>query len=472
MIARLHWFTSDLRLRDNPALTRGGAEEPVAGVFVFDPRSLARAAGAPRRVAFLRACLAALDTELVARGSRLLVCTGDPAVELPRIAAALGARSVSHARNYEPAAGVRERRAAAALAAAGVDVHATDASSIHPPGAIVRDGGGPLVVYGAFARRWMGAPIRDAVAMPSRWAPVAELGDVVQTEPLAVDPHLPLAGEDAARARLAGFLRDGIADYAARRDEPAAEATSRLSYHFRFGTLSAAEAARHARQAAEDPSRRTGALKWLSELAWRDFFTHLLRAFPRLGRAPFRPLPIRWRRDERALRRWKDGTTGFPLVDAGMRELAATGWMHNRARLVASSFLTRHLLLDWRDGERHFMLLLLDAQLSQNDGNWQWVAGTGADAQPFYRIFSPVRQGERFDPDGTYVRRWVPELRRVPATSVHSPWTLTREERRALCPDYPAPIVDLDETRARALAAFAAASERRARGTRSSRKRG
>jgi deoxyribodipyrimidine photo-lyase len=167
-----------------------------------------------------------------------------------------------------------------------------------------------------------------------------------------------------------------------------------------------------------------------------------------------RPLGIRWRADDAAFRRWQAGETGIPLVDAGMRELAATGLMHNRARMVTASFLTRQLLLDWRDGERHFMTELLDGQLSQNDGNWQWIAGTGADAQPFHRMFSPVRQGERFDPEGDYVRRWVPELARVPARHVHEPWSLSPIERRGLCPDYPPPIVDLSAARARALAAF------------------
>jgi deoxyribodipyrimidine photo-lyase len=193
---------------------------------------------------------------------------------------------------------------------------------------------------------------------------------------------------------------------------------------------------------------------WTRQLAWRDFFAHLLLAEPRIVREPMHPLDIRWRIDDAAFRRWQTGGTGIPLVDAGMRELAVTGLMHNRARLVTASFLTRHLLLDWRDGARHFMTQLLDGQMSQNDGNWQWVAGTGADAQPFHRIFSPLRQGERFDPNGEYVRRWVPELARVPARLVHEPWTLTPIERRAMCPDYPPPVVDLDVARARALAAF------------------
>ncbi len=221
---------------------------------------------------------------------------------------------------------------------------------------------------------------------------------------------------------------------------------------------------RRARAAAvRDPAVAPGVRVWVRELAWRDFFAHLLHAAPGVLSTPLHPLGVRWRRDATALGRWRDGTTGVPLVDAGMRELAATGFMHNRVRMVVASFLTRHLLLDWRLGEAHFMRELLDGQLSQNDGNWQWVAGTGADAQPFHRIFSPTRQGERFDPEGVYVRRWVPELVRVPARAVHEPWSLARLERRSLCPDYPPPVIELAAGRARALAAFAEARSRAAR---------
>jgi deoxyribodipyrimidine photo-lyase len=272
---------------------------------------------------------------------------------------------------------------------------------------------------------------------------------------LAPDPSLPRAGEAAARARLRRFVATGLRAYPAARDIPARAGTSRLSAHLRFGTVSAAEAVRLARaEARRDPRARAGARAWVRELAWRDFFAHLLDAVPEVERGPLRPPAVRWRIDDRGFRAWQEGRTGYPLVDAGMRELAATGFMPNRVRMVTASFLTRHLLVDWRLGERHFMTLLLDGQLAQNNGNWQWVAGTGADAQPFHRIFSPSRQGERFDPDGTYVRRWVPEIARVPARHVHAPWTLGRAERRALCPDYPPPVVDPDQARARALAAY------------------
>jgi deoxyribodipyrimidine photo-lyase len=266
---------------------------------------------------------------------------------------------------------------------------------------------------------------------------------------------VPPAGEKAASARLAHFLRAGLLGYETDRDRPAIDGSSRLSHHLRWGTLSATEALRRAMTAgAGSPGLARAAQAWVRQLAWRDFFAHLLLAEPRLAREPMRPLGLRWRIDDRSFRRWQSGQTGVPFVDAGMRELTETGLMHNRARMVTASFLTRQLLLDWREGERHFMTQLLDGQMSQNNGNWQWIAGTGADAQPFHRMFSPVRQGERFDPEGDYVRRWVPELARVPSRHVHQPWSLTPLERRALCPDYPPAIVDLDEARARVLAAF------------------
>jgi deoxyribodipyrimidine photo-lyase len=410
----VHWFTSDLRLRDNPALALAARSGPVVGVFVRDPAILARHGEARRRIGFMYACLAALDRDLAARGSRLVVLEGRAVDALPRLAARLGAACLTHAVN--------------------------DA----------------YLVYGPFARRWTTEPLPEPLPAPRRWVDAGSLaGPGGGLPPVPADLALPPAGEDAARTRLAAFVRDGLARYAAERDFPAANATSRLSWHFRWGTLSPAAACRAAADAAGDPAARAGATKWRAELAWRDFFVQLLAAHPGVAREPLRALAVRWRTSARDFDRWREGRTGYPLVDAGMRELAATGFMHNRARMVTASFLTRHLLLDWRLGERHFMAELLDGQLAQNDGNWQWVAGTGADAQPFHRVFSPARQGERFDPEGTYVRRWLPELARVPPRHVHAPWTLPPLDRRTLCPDYPPPVIAHDAARARVAAALA-----------------
>ena len=462
--AAIHWFTSDLRLDDNPALAEAGRAGPVAGVFVLDPALLARHAGAPRRIAFMHACLHALDAMLRDRGSRLVVVRGDPVAELPRLAARLDARVLTHAVNHEPAARAREARVARALSRDGVEVRAGEAALVQRPGTLTTGSGAAYQVYGAYARAWEAREVPPAAprvrALVSRRA-LANTGIALPVVAERVD--LPPAGEAAARARLRAFLRHRVGTYPETRNLPGLDATSRLSPDLRWGTIGGAEAVRRALEAARDPARRAGARIWVRELAWRDFFAQLLVAHPRVAREPLHQLRVRWRHDERAFRRWQEGRTGVPLVDAGMRELRATGFMHNRPRMIVGSYLTKHLLLDWRLGEAHFMAELLDGQLSQNNGNWQWVAGTGADAQPFHRVFSPLRQGERFDPDGTYVKRWVPELARVPVAMIHQPWQLSPMERRMLCPDYPPPLIGLDEGRARALAAFEDARARAAR---------
>ena len=451
----LHWFTSDLRVDDNPALAAGGEARPVLGVYVLDPSMLRRHADATRRLAFMAATLQALDARLQQRGSRLVVLEGYAAEELPRLVSRVGARVVSNATNYEPGARARERLVAAALARDGVEVRARDAAFVHAPGTIAKNDGAPYRVFGAFHRAWVQREVVEPAAAPRTWVAARKLDGIGVACPIARLDDLPPAGERAARSRLARFLASRLGSYQTDRDRLDADATSRLSHHLRWGAVAGAEAVRRAMAVqGKAPAMAQAVQAWIRQLAWRDFFAHLLLAEPRIVREPMRSLDIRWRIDDAAFRRWQAGQTGIPLVDAGMRELAVTGLMHNRARLIAASFLTRHLLIDWRDGERHFMTQLLDGQMSQNNGNWQWVAGTGADAQPFYRIFSPLRQGERFDPEGQYVRRWVPELARVPPRFVHQPWALTPIERRAICPDYPPPVVDLDVARARALAAF------------------
>ena len=457
----LHWFTSDLRLDDNPALAAGAEAGALVGVYVLDPLILRRHAGATRRLAFMAATLQALDARLCECGSRLVVLEGHAWEELPRLADRVGARVVSGAANYEPGARERERRVQTTLAGAGIELRLRDAAFVHAPGSITKDDGTPYRVFGAFARAWAQREVRQPADAPRAWVAARELERAGTACPAPSGDGLPPAGEDAARDRLRRFLEKGLVDYETGRDRLADDGSSRLSHHLRWGSLSGVEACLRATAAGRrSPALARAAQVWVRQLAWRDFFAHLLAAEPRLAREPMHPLAIRWRHDDAAFRRWQTGQTGVPLVDAGMRELAATGLMHNRARMVTASFLTRQLLLDWRDGERHFMAELLDGQLSQNDGNWQWIAGTGADAQPFHRMFSPVRQGERFDPEGAYVRRWIPELARVPARHVHQPWSLAPLERRGLCPDYPPPVVDLDAARARALAAFERARSR------------
>jgi deoxyribodipyrimidine photo-lyase len=265
-------------------------------------------------------------------------------------------------------------------------------------------------------------------------------------------PLLPPAGEQAARRRLRAFLSRAAAHYAQRRDFPAQDGTSRLSPYLRFGALSVRSCFREAREAAADsPPAARGIAKWLDELVWREFYAAILESFPRVLRGAFRPEyeRLRWNRDERGFRAWCEGRTGYPFVDAAMRQLAATGWMHNRARMVVASFLAKDLLVDWRRGERFFMQHLVDGDPASNDGGWQWAASTGTDAQPYFRIFNPVAQGLRFDPDGAYVRRYVPELARLPGAAAHRPWDSPRA-----APDYPPPIVDHAARREEALARY------------------
>jgi deoxyribodipyrimidine photo-lyase len=273
------------------------------------------------------------------------------------------------------------------------------------------------------------------------------------------DGALPAPGEDAALRRLRSFLQRDAAHYARRRDYPALAATSRLSPYLRFGALSARRCFSEAHEAsAEDPRAARGIAKWLDELVWREFYAAILEAFPHVLRGAFRRAydRVRWEEDEEGFRAWCEGRTGYPFVDAGMRQLRETGWMHNRARMVVASFLAKDLLVDWRRGERFFMDQLVDGDPANNDGGWQWAASTGTDAQPWFRIFNPTSQGERFDPKGDYVRRWVPELAALKGAAVHRPWDAARRPR-----GYPAPIVDHAERRVLALERYREAAQKR-----------
>jgi len=448
------WLRRDLRLADNVALATalagGGAVVPV---FVLDPALLASRfhADAERRRAFLFAGLAALDGDLRARGGRLVVRTGRPADVLRAIVDETRAARVVAEEDYSPYA--RRRDAAVARR---VPLALVPGVAVHHPRDVVKQDGGPYAVYGAFARAWRAAGVpstRDVLPPPDRLpAPPALASDAI---PAATDPPLFPAGEAEAQRRLARFTRGPLARYADARDRLDLDGTSTLSPYLRFGMLSARTAVATAAAAGRRGSR--GAGRWLGELVWREFYLAVLWHVPDVLRRPFdeRVGRIRWRHAPEAFRAWCDGRTGYPIVDAAMRQLAATGWIHNRARMIVASFLVKDLLIDWRAGERWFQRTLVDGDPAANDGNWQWVAGTGADAAPYFRIFNPVLQGRRFDPDGDYVRRWVPELAGVRDAAVHEPWELDRDPGRT----YPPRIVDHDEARARALAAYARARD-------------
>ncbi len=453
MRVALWWLRRDLRLSDNQALGAAlKAAERVLPVFVLDPALWRSPYVGEQRLAFLLGGLRALDADLRARGGRLIVRRGDPVQALAHLLAETGAEAIFAEADHAPYARQRDARAAAAL-----PLRLTPGVTVQPPRAVLKRDRTPYTVYTPFSRAWLALPLPTA----SELLPAPEHIPTpagIASEPL---PELPAAalfppGEAVAQRRLADFTQARIRDYAEARNVLAADGTAQLSPYLRFGMLSARQAVAAARAGRHTP----GAATWLNELIWREFYIHLLYHFPNARRESFRPQfrAIVWRNAPDDFAAWQAGRTGYPVVDAGMRQLATTGWMHNRARMIVASFLAKDLLVDWRWGERHFMQHLLDGDPAANNGGWQWAAGVGADPAPYFRIFNPVLQGKKFDPDGAYVRRWTPELARVPDKYIHCPWTMPEAAQRAascvIGADYPAPIVDHALARARALAAY------------------
>jgi deoxyribodipyrimidine photo-lyase len=451
----LHWFRKDLRLDDNVALSEAARDAggDVVPFYASEPAILGRDDMAPVRVRFALDALAALAADVRAAGSELALAHGDAATRVLEAAKACGADAVYWNDEYEPSLRARDEAVERALRNAGVRVQRFHDRLLVPPGAVMTREGNPYTVYTPFARACEAFEISAPFAVPARLAPHALPAPALATlerlgfaTPAA--PRWP-AGEGAARERLHAFLAGAggagasLADYPERRDTPATPAGSRLSADLKFGTVGIRRVVAELRGAANDAPRRAGAAKFLSELRWRDFYAHVLWHFPHVEHGAFRPEydGIRWEGREEHFDAWREGRTGYPIVDAGMRELLATGFMHNRVRMIVASFLTKDLLLDWRLGERHFMRHLIDGDLANNNGGWQWAAGTGTDAAPWFRIFNPSLQAARFDPQDAYVARWCPE------TPMEG---------------YPPPIVDHAEQRERALAMYRAALPARA----------
>jgi len=456
-VTSILWYRRDLRVHDLPALAAAAEQGSVLPVFVLDDRLLGGRRASANRTWFMLESLRALDESLRERGTRLHIRRGRPEQVIPELALACGADAVYVSRDYAPFGRRRDERTGRALNAVGVELIEMAGALAQEPEEILTGKGAPFSVFGPFRRKWESLPRRTVLPAPGRtvWVEGIEPGE------LPPAGHAPAAiiepGEAAARARLDRWVKGGLAAYPERRDFPASDGTSRLSQDLRWGLLSPVEVLE--RCAVEGAAGG----KFASEVAWREFNHHLLWHHPRVLDEPFQRqfAGVRWRDDVDALAAWKAGMTGFPLVDAGMRELRATGYMHSRARMVCASFLAKQLLIDWRLGEAHFMEHLVDGDVANNNGGWQWSAGTGADAQPYFRVFNPALQAAKFDPDGEYVRRWVPELGRVPGRYLREPHTMPPEaQRQAGCVigrDYPAPIVDHRLARERAIAAFAAA---------------
>lgn len=451
------WFRGkDLRVGDHAPLREAAAAGEVIPLFVLDPHFFApdRARNLPHRMQFLLESLTALQASLAGLGSRLLVVAGRSVDVVPRLAAQWQAEQVLAHRWVEPFGRERDRRIAGALEQSGIAFHLFEGETLLAPGSVRNGQGGMFRVFTPFARAVASRldlpptldhpralpPMPPGLDVPE--VPLPTLADLG----LTTNPRLQAGGEPSAWTRVQAFLAGPIHAYGSDRDRMDRAGTSRLSADLKFGTLSvrALWQAVGASGAAAD--------RFFNELLWREFSHHLLWEWPELLEQPFRPAfaGFPWRAEPEAWEAWTEGRTGYPVVDAAARQLKAEGFVHNRARMVAASFLAKHLLLDYRRGEAHYLRWLTDGDWAQNNAGWQWSAGCGCDAQPWFRIFNPVTQGLKFDPEGAYVRRWVPELAACPTAYLHAPWKAPGQLRRTL--DYPEPIVDHAFARQRFLA--------------------
>lgn len=444
MAVDLVWFRRDLRLGDNPAWSEATKQDRVCPLFVIDPRLFPHVS--ERRRAVLGASLKALDGEIQGRGGRLRIEVGDPVEVVPRVASEIGAGVVHVNGEVSP---YGQKRDEAVVRRVGMAVH--DGVFVHGPGSILTGAGRPYRVFTAFHRSWSERPI-ELVASHGLAQITADAGAGIPE----ADPSPIAMGESSALGRLESFL-NRVDAYSDERDRPDLDTTSRLSIDLKYGTLGPLTV--HRMVGVDTEPRRA----FIRQLAWRDFFGHLMAAMPQTVSESMRPETdsIQWQNDVEDLDAWMRGMTGFPIVDAGMRQLAAEGWIHNRVRMLVASFMVKDLLIDWRIGERFFRRHLLDGDVAQNVGNWQWVAGTGTDAAPYFRVINPVIQSMKFDPTGAYIKRWVPELSALEPPGVHAPWEVLPLELAAadvtLGDTYPWPIVDHARARLRVIEAFEAA---------------
>ena len=431
------WFRRDLRLQDNPALVEAAEHDhSVLGLFILDP-TLTRTSGAPR-LAILYRTLRALNDQL---DGNLIIRHGQPVNVLPKVCQEIGAEAVYCAHDFGPYGHQRDEAVAEALKE--VELHRVGSPYAVPPGKIRNGSGDNFKVYSAFYRRWHDRGWPDPVrSVRPDW--VSTESDPIPNDPrLPKDLELPEVGEAAARKHWQDWQQHGLDDYGNLRDRPDTNGTSHMSVHLKWGTM-------HPRTMLADLKPRHEVYR--KELAWREFYADVLFNRPETAReyyhANFAKLPYaKGKTAADRLTAWQQGQTGYPIVDAGMRQLLREGWMHNRIRMIVGSFLVKDLHIEWTDGARHFMQHLIDGDLASNNHGWQWVAGSGTDASPYYRIFNPTLQGKKFDPNGDYVRKYVPELKDLPKKYIHEPWT----NPDGIPSGYPEPIVDHNEERKRSL---------------------
>lgn len=431
-------FNRDLRVHDNPALAAAAEAERTVPLFVFDERLLGSRFAAPNRVAFMLEALEDLDGALRQAGGRLFVRQGDPVREAIAVARECEATRLHVSADWSAYARGREERLARACEEERIGFCAHPGVTVVPPGAVTPTGGDHFKVFSPYHRAWSGLQTREPAKTPRRLSVPAKLtsGRLPKLDSLVSGSpsqgRLP-GGEQEGRKRMRAFLRDGLGGYEDQHDDLPGDGTSRLSAYIRWGCISPLEL-------AQEADGRRGGAAFVRQLCWRDFHHQVLAATPSLPSRDYRPRRDRWSKSKRAFEAWQEGKTGYPLVDAAMRQLAEEGFMHNRARMTVASFLCKDLYIDWRPGAWHFWDLLTDGEIANNAGNWQWVAGTGNDTRP-NRVLNPVRQAERFDPEGHYVRRYLPELESVRGKAIFRPWQIERFNRL----DYPEPLVDHDE---------------------------
>ena len=464
MTVAIWWIRRDLRLTDNPALQAALQAAPVVvPLFIFDPVLLHSANSSQKRLTFLYQNLEVLHTQLTNIGGRLIIRAGNPRDVLSAVLQETQAVAVFAAEDYSRYACRRDAEIAHQL-----PLKLVSGTTLFPPNAVLKPDGSPYQTFTPYSKVWKALPFPGSPQPAPLQIPtlpdIQSLPLPERTPDQAISAFPP--GDQEAARRLTFFALGAdapIHNYSEGRNLLSEEATSQLSPYLRFGVLSARQAVFAARQAmyqAENAAQKQSAETWLNELIWREFFISILYHFPYVQQTSFQPSMRRmhWHNDPEQFEAWCKGQTGYPVVDAAMRQLTETGWMHNRARMITASFLTKHLLIDWHWGEKFFMQHLIDGDPAANNGGWQWTAGTGVDAAPYFRIFNPITQGEKFDTAGTYIRHYVPELSNVPQEYIHQPWTmpdhLQKQTGCRIGQNYPQPIVEHAAARQRALAEY------------------